>query len=43
METLSNDILSLIDELEDDLDVGTEEEEDECGWGLFGWEGPDED
>ena len=48
MEILDQDIMSLLADLEadvdtDDLDFDPEADEPEEGWGLFGWEGPDED
>ena len=45
-ETLSSDLLTLLDGFEADLaDAGIDlDDEDEGpGWDLYGWDGPDED
>jgi hypothetical protein len=44
METLDLETLELLAILEGELDVDLDDEdEEEGGWDLFGWEGPDED
>jgi len=44
MEILDQDIMSLLAAFEADLDVDLDDEgEEEGGWDLFGWDGPDED
>jgi hypothetical protein len=42
METFDIEILAMLNALESDLDDVIEDEEDEDGWDLFGWDGPDE-
>jgi hypothetical protein len=46
-ETLSSDLLALLDALEadldpTDLDFDADDEDEGPGWDLFGWDGPDE-
>ena len=44
MESFDLETLALLDALEADLDVDlNDEDEEEGGWDLFGWDGPDED
>ena len=45
-ETFDLETLALLDALEADLDptdLDFDADEEEPGWGLFGWDGPDED
>ena len=43
METFDIETLIMLNALESDLDDIIEDDEDEGGWDLFGWDGPDED
>jgi hypothetical protein len=43
METFDLETLALLDALEADLDEDLDDTDDEGGWDLFGWDGPDED